>query len=1106
MHFHKKYMKWLVLVCLIWLFGFGPQSPLLGQATTGTISGVVSDGTATVPGAVVTVRNLDTNATHNMTTEADGRFYFPGLPVGPYQITIEKQDFSRYQQGPIVLLLNQVAVVNVTLKLSTVSETVTVTQDAPLLNTTNAEVGVRFDERRLKDLPLSGQFGSGGGFRDVFSVALSAPGVSQTNSGNATFTTGTNFSVNGMRLRGNNFQIDGQDSNDPSVAGRQQQMNNPDIVQEFRLITNQFNAEYGRSAGSVVNVITKSGTNGLHGSAFWFYNGNIFNTRSNLEKKKFPDSPKNIENQEGGTLGGPIRKDHTFFFVSAQKWTQRALGAGNTLRGAPTDAGRTTLQNNVGSLPQVQALLKFLPAGTPNGKTASFCNGGTGTPPTCTGGALVTVPLGDLTGSAGSTFDDWQWSARIDQRWRNHTLGGRHLYDDRLSGGTGQVTPPGLTSGSFGRTQATMVYLTSALKPSLLNDLRFAYQRFNSTTNATDPASETIPSLEISELGLTGFNAGTNRTAIGLAVNLPQFRFNNTYQIQDTVDWIHGSHAVKFGADLRRIEVKSFFFPTIRGLLRYATLDAFVKDFAEAANINKPLPGGNPIQYYRWYDYFFFIQDTWQLNHSFTLNYGLRYEAPGNALASLYGVSDAIQQNLGGDPVFSLQPRPGRPTKNFQPRVGFAWNPHTGSDGWLGHFTGGDKLVVRGGYSRTNDYAFINIALNVASAFPFVGAISNSNFTNAFTRLPGLQPSLTPTGARTLTRTIVANDFRSPIAEQFALELQRELGANTVAKIGWVGTKGTALFQTVDGNPRTRCSPIPVHRDSKGNLVIDGCPRVDPTRGVVRLRANAASSIYHSLQTSLDKRFSHGFTAGAHYTWSTFIDSASEVFNPSSGEVATPQDPFNPRADRGRSTYDRPHRFSANFVWELPWYRQQTGAIGHILGGWQVSTFTTFQSGTPFTILNGSDPGRVLAGIDTLVGNSIRPNLSTNLNVSKMSLSEILAAGGASLWIKLNPCPNSALVPNTTTPTGCVPSGSVVGNSGRNTVRASKLKDINLSFLKSFKLYESHQLQFRADLFNATNTRNLGIPEGRINAAGFLDDTTTDGGNRRIFLSLRYAF
>jgi len=268
------------------------------------------------------------------------------------------------------------------------------------------------------------------------------------------------------------------------------------------------------------------------------------------------------------------------------------------------------------------------------------------------------------------------------------------------------------------------------------------------------------------------------------------------------------------------------------------------------------------------------------------------------------------------------------------------------------------------------------------------------------------------------------------------------------------------------------------------------------------LRANAANSIYHSLQVSLDKRFSHGFSAGAHYTWSAFIDSASEIFNPSSGEVATPQDPFNPRADRARSSYDRPHRFSANFVWELPWYRTQPGTVGRILGGWQVSTFTTFQSGTPFTVLNGSDPGKVLAGIDTLVGNSIRPNVIAPFNVSTMSLPELLAAGAKTCGPTNVPsCPWQQI-----TAISVNAGGPRVGNSGRNTVRANKLKDINISFLKSFKLYESHQLQFRADFFNATNTRNFGIPEGRVNAAGFLDQTSTDGGNRRIFLSLRYVF
>jgi len=212
-----------------------------GQATTGTISGTVRDQSGgVIAAAAVSVRNLDTNITRAGTTESDGRYNFPGLPVGRYELTAEVKGFAKYVRGPITLILNQEAVVNPELKPATTQETITVIADAAILNTTTAEVGVQFDPRRLAELPISGQFNNGGGFRDVFAAVLSAPGVSQLNSGNTAFTTGTSFSANGSRTRGNNFMIDGQDTNEPGVAGRSQWMNNPDIVQEVRLITNQF--------------------------------------------------------------------------------------------------------------------------------------------------------------------------------------------------------------------------------------------------------------------------------------------------------------------------------------------------------------------------------------------------------------------------------------------------------------------------------------------------------------------------------------------------------------------------------------------------------------------------------------------------------------------------------------------------------------------------------------------------------------------------------------------------------------------------------------------------------------------------------------------------
>lgn len=1061
-----------------------------GQATTGTISGTVTDATgASVPGANVTVRNLDTNISRSAVTESEGRFRFPALGVGRYEVTIEAKGFAKHVRGPIQLVLNQEAVVNTEMQTASLQETVTVSSDAAIIDTTTAEVGVRFDEKRLQDLPLSGQFGTGGGFRDVFAAVLSAPGVSQINSGNSNFSTGTNFSANGVRLRGNNFMVDGQDMNEPGVSGRAQWINNTDTIQEIRLITNQPMAEYGRSAGSVVNAITRGGTNQLHGSAFEYYNGNKLNSRSNVEKAAgFTAAPYLIEHQYGGTGGGRIIKDKTFFFGSVQRWTQRFLGAGSTVTGVPTAEGKTTLQNIAGSRPQVAALLKFVPPGAAPFAAAIPVN---------VGGQTYQIPTGSVTSSASGFQNNWQASGRVDHHLtQNHIIAGRYLYNDNVQGGQGQLTPPGLTNANLLRTQAVSAWLNSTLSPNALNEFRASYQRYASSTIGENAEAETIPSIEVPQLGLNGFNAAAGRTGFGLAVNYPQFRINNTYQLQDNFSWTKGSHSMKFGFDLRRLMVKSFFVPTTRGRLVYDTLQLMIDDVASTANINKPLPGGEVINYYRWDDYYFFAQDTWRIRPSFTLNYGIRYETPGNSFQSLYDLNDRVLAGTGNQQVFRLSPRPGRDMNNFQPRVGFAWNPHA-DKGILGWITGGSRLAVRGGYARTNDYGFLNINLNIASAFPFILAANVNNMTNAWTGMPQLFPNLSnPAELNLLNRTIVGNDFRSPISEQFSFEAQRELDSATVLRVGYVGTKGTALFQTLDGNPRTLCDPIPTN--SAG--VVQGCPRIDTTAGVVRLRANAASSIYHSLQTSFERRFSRGFTGGAHYTWSSFIDTASEIFNPSArGEVAIAQNSFDRNADRARSTYDRPHRFSTNFVYELPTKGIQNKALRAVAHGWQVGSFITLQSGSPFSALNGSDPTQAVGGISGLVGDSIRPNVNTNLDLSGMTVEDMLLAGGRNLFSTLPGCQRIGTT-NTCTPL------QRFGNAGRNILRSDGIANLDVSIAKATHITENHRLLLRADFFNSTNTRNFGIPEARVNNAGFANQWGTDGGNRRIFVSLKYQF
>ena len=1081
-------------------------SSVLAQ-NSGSISGEVRDEKdAVIAGATVTLRNTSTNESRTAQTNADGRYHFASVAVGAYEIAVESTGFAKYMQSGITLALNQNAVVDVTMKPGAVQEVVNIVENASILNTSTAEVGTRFDERRLSELPLATT-------RNVYNVALSAAGVSQLNTGQSAFAGGTNFSVNGGRVRSNNFMIDGQDNNNFGVAGSTIPLNNPDAIQEVRLVTNQFSAEYGRNSSAVFNAIMRSGSNQYHGSAFWFHNDNALNACSNVQKAGAngfcnPNAtaefrrkaPFRIENQLGGTIGGPLHlprfgeggpsiingKDRTFFFFSVQRWWDRQLGVGQTLNGAPTAAGKAIIEQAAGDLPQVRALLDFLPAAsTPLNQTVRFQRNG----------QTFVVPVGSLTGSQSSTYDDWQTSIRIDHRFNDmHSLNGRYLYQDSGAFGSipgvaaSQITPPGFSSVVPARTQGVNLQFMSVLSPRWINEVRGAFLRSASATNALDPRSQLIPSIEVVELGLAGFNAGPTRTAIGLGVNLPQNQVRNTFQLQDNVTYTNGNHAWKFGVDIRRNQLHQLFKPTTRGLLEYASLDFLVKDFATRANINKDLPGTAQVLHNDWHDFFFYGQDEWKIRPNFTLTLGVRYENAGQPIQDLVDFNQPVLAAANNDPRFVLTPVPGRDNNNFQPRIGFNWNPQTSSEGVMGWFTGGDKLVLRGGYTRTHDYAYTNIALNIWSSFPFVAAVSSfptvtrqnlagdnvSVIANGFTVLQN--PPFNP---NTVNRTIVDADFHMPVYDSVSLEIQREFTRDVVLRVGYVGTKGTSLFESVDANPTV----IGCTQASAAN---NFC-RVIPNQGPTRLRTNSGMSIYHSLQTSLEKRLSSGFSAGLHYTYSSFIDTMSEIFNVSSGEIAVAQDSYNRRADRARSSFDRPHRLAGNFVYELPYFRDQKGLTGHVLGGWQINSQFSLQSGSPFTPLNGSDPAGALASISSLVGNAIRPNLNTTLNLSGMSVEEILAAGGRSLFTPIT-------------------AAQRIGNVGRNTLRSDGINNIDFGILKNTRIGENQRLQLRADFFNFTNSRDFGIPDSRVTSNNFLNQWGTDGGNRRIIVGLRYVF
>ncbi|HLM58126.1 MAG TPA: carboxypeptidase regulatory-like domain-containing protein [Pyrinomonadaceae bacterium] len=1090
----------LMLAALVLLVTGGAQ--LAAAQTTGTISGTVQDEKgAAIAGATVTARNVNVNVARTAQTDADGRYRFTGMQVGRYEIGVEGAGFAKHLQTGVELVLNQDAVIDVTMRPAGVEAVVNVTENAALLNTTTAEVSTRFDERRLTELPIATN-------RNVYNVALSAAGVGQLNSGQSAFASGINFSANGGRVRSNNFMIDGQDNNDFGVAGAAIPLNNPDLIQEVRLVTNQFSAEYGRNSSAVFNAITKSGTNEFHGSGFWFHNDNKLNACSNTQKgsgfcnKNATDpskrgAPFRIENQVGGTIGGPVVKNRTFFFFSIQRWFDRQLGVGQTLNGAPTAAGRAVLQAEAGNLPQVQALLKFLPAAqTPISTVARFVSP--------KDGLTKVVQLGALTGSQPSIFNDWQTSVRLDHRiTEKHNLYGRYIYQDsdRVGGTVSQITPPGFSSIVPARTQGVNISLASVLSPKWVNEWRGAFLRNASASVALNPESQEIPSIELVELGLTGFNASPTRTAIGLGVNLPQSSIRNTYQMQDSVTYSTGNHAVKFGGDIRRNQLHQLFKPTTRGLLEYANLDFFVKDQATRFSINKDLPGTARVLHLDWHDFFFFAQDEWKVKPNLTLTLGMRYENPGQPIGDLVDFNEPVLASVGGDVRYRVGPIPGRDNNNFQPRLGFNWNPRV-EGGPLGWLAGGDRMVIRGGYSRTNDYTFTNIALNIWSSFPFVAAISSLPSVSVpdINLATGLQRTNPTTGAllfatvlpnaygslgnppfnpNTVNKTIVDENFHTPYYDSFSLEVQRELTRDLVMRVGYVGTKGNGLFESVDANPTIPgCTPA-----------TSAACRTISTQGPTRLRTNSGQSIYHSMQTSLEKRLSRGFSAGLHYTWSAFIDTQSEIFNVSSAEVAVAQNSYNRRADRGRSSFDRPHRLTGNFVFELPWFQDQKGWAGHVLGGWQLNSFFSLQSGSPFSPLNGSDPAGALASISGLVGNAIRPDIITTLDISQMSVEELVRArsNGDPLF-------------------RAITASQRVGNAGRNILRSDGINNIDIGLMKNTRITENHRLQIRADFFNATNSRDFGVPEGRINSANFLNQWGTDGGSRRVIVGLRYVF
>ena len=972
--------------------------------STGSISGTVYDPQkAVVPGAKVTAIQAETGTSFTTKTTGEGYFLIANLPIGTYALTIEAPNFSSLKVNNVDVNTGQNHNVgSQLLKIGTSTESVTVEATTPLIETVSAQIGGSFDSQAVSQLP-----NAGAGFDNL---ALYVPGVANNGATNFSNTNGAAIANNGLRGRSNNFQIDGQANNDNSVAGPSVFLSNPDILGEVQVVTNNFGAEYGRNTGSIVNYVTKSGTNSFHGSAFEYNTGNWSFSKQNGQKNPVlgfcpsgvaagtttpfssscitPVVPRFVENRWGGTFGGPVMKDKLWFFASYQNDRQRASTSATSSSLTPTPTGISALAAAFPGNNAVAALQKFGPYGvtvgnpTPAGTLQNI--------PVSNGITTVSIPFAFVTRTVGTPFDDTQITGRGD--WQisgKDRFFMRYVYQDNVNAvGAGTISSGAFVAVPAHDEQYGFDY-TRDWSAHLVQQTRVSYSKaaviFAGGAAHPDCTIEGVTNCAPN----VGFSDATNAyTAFGLATNLPQDRQVHNTQYQSNLTSVFGHHNMKFGGEFDHQSSPNHFLPSINGgftFISAGTTSAF-SQFIQGTGSSLSLTQG-PFNFdFRENDVAFYAQDDWRIRPNLTLNIGLRWEWDQQAINMLHDIS--VQNVANGFWAAGLSPNvteiPHIPEdfNNFGPNLGFAWTP-----GILHKLTGHDQTVVRGGYRIAYDPAYYNIFLNIATSAPVVnaGTITNVGLPATLTgqgvqnAYLGLIPTGQNPGARNQTR--VDPNFVNPYVEQWSLSIERQLSNRFSFETRYVGNHGVGNFQTINGNPLI-CSAFTGSTCTAGlavqapSLIPAGITPCSPTgaaagagngaRGRIdcnftnlRIRNNGAWSKYNGLQTELKMRQFHGLTANVAYTWSKATDNVSEIFS-STGGVTTPiaQNPFDPsNGERAVAAQSYPHVVSTYWIYEFPFMKSQQGFLGHAFGGWQVSGTHRFQSGVPITPSQNTNNG-----------------------------------------------------------------------------------------------------------------------------------------------------
>ena len=968
------------------------------QVSKGSISGTVIDPSgAALPGAEIRATALDTNQSITTTSGSTGAFKLSLLPVGTYAMEVSKSGFRKASMSSVSVTPGvDTGLGGIKLEIGSTSETVEVSASTQLVETTQAQITNTFESTYLDNIPGI-QENQG---LDILAVLL--PGVSATRDLGLSNTNGMGFSVDGLRGRSNDQQIDGQNNNDNSVAGPGIFIGDAEFVNQYQVTTNNFGAEYGRNAGSVVNIITKSGGNKFHGSVYGTESNSVLTTLTNQQANKVWGSglikpPRFNDEFTGATIGGPWVKDKVFFFggfddeiISSKTvdgngaLTPDATGLGQLAACYPGSASVAALQAygpySIGGNPT--------PLGTPQVKNYPS-NGYAGFVPN-DGGTGCNVELNGVQRTLGNGSHQYNWVFRNDIQTSRETVSARYIFQKQVffnvdEGQAAQGYPENVPSLA----QSLGLSWTHKITNQMLNELRLNVGRQNVQFGGNTLGTVPLQGALESGLANVAFQSGS-LLGFGPGTSFPQGRIVNTYQIQDNWSYVHGKHQWKAGANFTYQRSPNKFLPNANGAFSFADWGTFAAN--DPAHTSVTL--GNPDLDFREYDSFYYVGDDWKVTNHLTLNLGLTYSYYGQP-ANLFHNNDTKQQT-GSSPFWNPNlpgsvttfPSIPAPKNSWGPSVGFAYTP-----GWGGWLFGGEKTVIRGGYRLSYDPPFYNIYLNIASSAPQVLAqtivpgqpLPANPFGPAVRSELASSLTLGVSDPRSFSETAVTPNFGPDRVHSWSFGIQRELGAHAAAEVRYVGNHGQNLFQSINGNPYLGCGDTgctnPITGRSEAPGLVDGiaagafpssllpagltpCPaasaavpsavgRENCNEGVLRNRTNTAYSDYNGLQAEFrTTNLFNQLTMKTNYTWSKTTDNASEIFGTfgGGGTYAFAQDPLNFKgAEHGLSGLDFPQTWTVSFNEEIPIFTRQHGILGHMFGGWSVAATYILQSGQTFT-------------------------------------------------------------------------------------------------------------------------------------------------------------